>query len=169
MSRARLPTRWRAGRSPISASRSQARSAVRSAARWCVARSAACCGDERPVLPHVMSQTSNGLRLPSLRAPLDVLLLVCCVVLTAFVLGPELVGNGKTKDGVRGYGAGQQVLHGKAFYPSDINDYFAFIYPPLPAVLLAIPSWFGKPFLFTCLSLLNCAAWWLTAQFSNAL
>jgi Glycosyltransferase family 87 len=116
-----------------------------------------------------MSQTSNGLRLPSLRAPLDVLLLVCCVVLTAFVLGPELVGNGKTKDYVLWYWAGQQVLHGKDLYPSDINDYFAFIYPPLPAVLLAIPSWFGKPFLFTCLSLLNCVAWWATAQFSNAL
>jgi hypothetical protein len=98
-----------------------------------------------------------------------VLFLVCCVVLTAFVLGPEIVGNGKTKDYVLWYWAGQQVLHGKDLYPSDINNYFAFIYPPLPAVLLALPSWFGKPFLFTSLSLLNCVAWWATAQFSHAL
>ena len=121
------------------------------------------------VPPRVTSQTPNGLRLPSLRAPLDVLFLVCCVVLTAFVLGPELVGSGKTKDYVLWYWAGQQVLHGKDLYPSDPNDYFAFIYPPLPAVLLAAPSWFGKLFLYACLALLNCAAWWLTAQFSNAL
>jgi Glycosyltransferase family 87 len=117
----------------------------------------------------VALQTSNGLRLPSLRAPLDVLFLVCCIVLTAFVLGPEIFGRGKTKDYVLWYWAGQQVLQGRDLYPSDPNDYFAFIYPPLPAVLLAIPSWFGKPFLYTCLSVLNCAAWWLTAQFANAL
>ncbi len=117
----------------------------------------------------MISQSSNGLRLPSLRAPLDVLFLVCCVVLTAFVLGPELFGSGKTKDYVLWYWAGQQVLQGKDLYPSDPNDYFAFIYPPLPAVLLAPPSWFGKLFLYTCLALLNCAAWWMTAQFSNAL
>jgi Glycosyltransferase family 87 len=117
----------------------------------------------------VTEETSNGLRLPSLRAPLDVLFLVCCVVLTAFVLGPEIFGSGKTKDYVLWYWAGQQVLHGKDLYPSDPNDYFAFIYPPLPAVLLAIPSWFGKLFLYACLALLNCAAWWMTGQFSNAL
>jgi hypothetical protein len=121
------------------------------------------------VLPRVSSKTSDGLRLPSLRAPLDVLFLVCCFVLTAFVLGPEIVGSGKTKDYVLWYWAGQQVLHGKDLYPSDPNDYFAFIYPPLPAVLLALPSWFGKVFLYTSLALLNCAAWWLTAQLSNAL
>jgi glycosyl transferase family 87 len=117
----------------------------------------------------VALQPSNGLRFPSLRAPLDVLFLVCCVVLTGFVLGPEVFGHGKTKDYVLWYWAGQQVLHGKDLYPSDPSDYFAFIYPPLPAVLLAIPSWFGKLFLYTSLSLFNCAAWWLTAQFSNAL
>ena len=43
-SRARSPTRWSAGSLPISANRSAARSAVRSAARWCAARSADCCG-----------------------------------------------------------------------------------------------------------------------------
>ena len=121
------------------------------------------------VLPRVSSKTSDGLRLPSLRAPLDVLFLVCCFVLTAFVLGPEIFGSGKTKDYVLWYWAGQQVLHGKDLYPSDPNDYFAFIYPPLPAVLLALPSWFGKVFLYTGLALLNCAAWWLTAQLANAL
>ncbi len=109
------------------------------------------------------------LKYPSLRAPLDVLFLVCCIALTADVLGPEIWGNGKTKDYPLWYWAGQQVLRGGDLYPSDPNAHFAFIYPPLPAVLLAIPSYFGKIALYTCLSLLNAVAWWTTAQLSNAM
>jgi hypothetical protein len=109
------------------------------------------------------------LRYPSLRAPLDILFLVCCIVLTADVLGPEIWGHGKTKDYPLWFWAGQQVLQGNNLYPSDPNAYFGFIYPPLPAVLLAIPSYFGKIPLYIILSLLNAGAWWLTAQFSNAM
>jgi hypothetical protein len=109
------------------------------------------------------------LRYPSLRAPLDILFLVCCVALTADVLVPEIWGNGKTKDYPLWFWAGQQVLQGGDLYPSDPNAYFDFIYPPLPAVLLALPSYFGKVPLYLCLSLLNAAAWWITAQLSNAM
>ena len=42
------------------------------------------------------SRKSNVMRLPSLRAPLEVLFLFCCVLLTAFVLVPEILGSGKT-------------------------------------------------------------------------
>ncbi len=109
------------------------------------------------------------LRAPSLRAPLDILFLVCCLVLTADVLVPEIFGNGKTKDYALWYWAGQQVLHGGDLYPHSAAEQFPFIYPPLPAVLLAIPSWFGKVPLYLGLSILNAVAWWLTAQFSNAM
>jgi hypothetical protein len=109
------------------------------------------------------------LRYPSLRAPLDLLFLACCIVLTADVLAPEIWGSGKTKDYPLWFWAGQQVLQGRDLYPSDPKAYFEFIYPPLPAVLLAIPSYFGKIPLYICLSLLNVVAWWMTAQFSNAL
>jgi len=85
------------------------------------------------------------LRWPSLRAPLEVLFLFCCVVLTAFVLVPEIWGSGKTKDYPLWYWAGQQVLHGARLYPIDGRS-FEFIYPPLSAVLLAIPAWFGKEY-----------------------
>ena len=61
------------------------------------------------------------------------------------------------------------MLHGGNLYPSDPNAYFEFIYPPLPAVLLAIPAYFGKLTLYVCLSVLNAVAWWMTAQFSNAM
>jgi len=104
-----------------------------------------------------------------LRAPLDVLFLVCCIALTADVLGPEIFGNGKTKDYPLWFWAGQQVLHGSDLYPSDPNGYFDFLYPPLSAILLAIPSYFGKIPLYICLSVLNAVAWWMTAQLSNAM
>ena len=106
------------------------------------------------------------LRYPSWRAPLDWLFLLCVILLTADVLVPEIFGNGKTKDYPLWYWAGQQVLHGGDLYPSYP---FEFIYPPLPAVLLAIPAWFGKIPLYLCLCLVNAVAWWMTAQFSNAM
>ena len=101
--------------------------------------------------------------------PVDILFFICCVLLVGDVLVPELFGSGKTKDYPLWFWAGQQVLHGKELYPSDPNSYFDFIYPPLPAVLLAIPAWFGKVALYACLSLLNVAAWWVTAQLSHAM
>ena len=110
-----------------------------------------------------------ALRFPSLRAPLDVLFLLCCIVLTADVLVPEIWGNGKTKDYPLWYWAGQQVLSGGNLYPADFGKIFDFIYPPLPAVLLALPAWFGKIPLYVCLSLLNVVAWWMAGQFSNAM
>jgi hypothetical protein len=116
-----------------------------------------------------MSIKSSPFRWPSLRAPVDILFLVCCIVLTADVLVPEIWGNGKTKDYPLWFAAGQQVLQGKALYPSDPRAYFDFIYPPLPAVLLAIPAWFGKIPLYLCLSFLNAAAWWITALLSHAM
>ncbi|HEY3677830.1 MAG TPA: glycosyltransferase family 87 protein, partial [Bradyrhizobium sp.] len=109
------------------------------------------------------------LRSPSLRAPLDILFLLCCVALTIDVLGPEIWGHGKTKDYPLWFWAGQQILQGKDLYPDDPTVYFQFIYPPLPAILLAIPAYFGKIALYTCLSLLNVVAWWMTGQFSNAM
>ena len=111
----------------------------------------------------------GALRTLSLRAPLDLLFLLCCFILAADVLGPEIFGHGKTKDYGLWYWAGQQVLKGGPLYPGDIHEYFEFIYPPLPAILLAIPSWFGKIALYTVLSILNIVAWWYTGMLSNAM
>jgi hypothetical protein len=109
------------------------------------------------------------LRWPSFRRPLDVLFLAACVLLTADVLVPEIWGHGKTKDYPLWYSVGQQVLQGGDLYPKESNDSFAFLYPPLSAILLAIPSYFGKIPLYLALCLLNAAAWWMTAQLSNAM
>ena len=109
------------------------------------------------------------LRYPSLRSPLDILFLVTCIVLTADVLVPEIWGHGKTKDYALWFWAGHQVLQGKDLYLRGADGYLEYIYPPLPAILLAIPSYFGKIPLYLGLSFLNAAAWWITGQLSNAL
>jgi Glycosyltransferase family 87 len=117
----------------------------------------------------VISKEASPPRYPSLRSPVDVLFLVCCVLLIGDVLVPEIFFIGKTKDYPLWFWAGQQVLHGKDLYPSDPHTQFKFIYPPLPAVLLALPAWFGKIALYTCLSLVNVVAWWVSAQLSHAM
>ena len=109
------------------------------------------------------------LRWPSLRQPLDVLFLLTCVLLTADVLVPEIFGRGKTKDYALWFWAGQQVLHGAPLYEAKTNGALDFIYPPLSAILLALPSWFGKIPLYLLLSILNSAAWAITSQLSNAM
>jgi hypothetical protein len=117
----------------------------------------------------VTAEKASLPRYPSLRMPVDIIFFICCALLIGDVLVPEIFGSGKTKDYPLWFWAGQQVLHGKELYPSDPSSYFDFIYPPLPAVLLAIPAWFGKVALYTCLSLLNVVAWWVTAQLSHAM
>ena len=109
------------------------------------------------------------LRWPSLRRPLDVLFIVVCIGLTADVLVPEIWGNGKTKDYALWYWAGQQVLNGSDLYLRMTRGTLDFIYPPLSALLLAIPSYFGKVPLYLCLSLVNIVAWWMTAQYAHAM
>src|SRR5882724_344491 len=148
--------------------------------RHCLRQAQSACARERSdEAIHLAAERKNErfsdvrnervLRYPSLRAPLDILFLVCCVALTADVLVPEIWGNGKTQDYPLWYWAGQQVLGGKNLYPDNPAYYFEFIYPPLSAVLLAIPNWFGKIPLYLCLSLLNIVAWWMTAQYSHAM
>jgi hypothetical protein len=79
------------------------------------------------------------LRWPSLRQPLDVLFLFTCLVLTAVVLVPEIFGHGKSKDYGLWFWAGQQVLHGGDLYAGMTDGALDFIYPPPPAIMLAIP------------------------------
>jgi hypothetical protein len=101
--------------------------------------------------------------------PVRFLFCFCCIVLTAFVLVPELFFGGKTKDYGLWFRAGQQVLQGGGLYDDASSGYMSFIYPPFSAVLLAIPSWFGKIPLYVFLSIVNSAAWWAVARLSNAM
>ncbi|MES2197003.1 MAG: glycosyltransferase family 87 protein [Pseudomonadota bacterium] len=92
-----------------------------------------------------------------------------CLLFTADVLVPEIWGNGKTKDYALWYWAGQQVVHGGPLYERMSSATLDFIYPPPAAMLLAIPTLFGKIPFYLFLCVLNAAAWWMTAQFSHAM
>lgn len=109
-------------------------------------------------------------RWPSLRRPMDVLFLIACALLTADVLIPEIFGHGKTKDYILWHWAGQQVLRGAPLYDATAADGgLRFIYPPFAAVLLALPSWFGKIPFYLGLCVVNSVAWTLTSQLCNAM
>lgn len=109
------------------------------------------------------------LKWPSLRRYLDLVFILGCLLLIAVVLVPEIFGSGKTKDYRLWYWVGQQVLQGKDLYPTSGSGTFEYLYPPFPAVLLAIPSYFGKIFLYLVLSLIGVVAWWMAIQLSNAM
>lgn len=93
---------------------------------------------------------------------------MACVGLIADIIVPELL-NGKTKDYPLWFETAQLVLHGGDIYPKNLAGVFKFIYPPFPAILLALPSYFGKIPFYVLLGLLNAAAWWMTILLSNAL
>jgi len=57
-------------------------------------------------------------------------------------------------------------LQGRDLYPHDPSNSSI---RRCPAILLAIPAYFGKIALYTFLSFFNVVAWWMTAQFSNAM
>ena len=106
---------------------------------------------------------------PSLRSPVGALFIVGSLVLTLFVLVPELWDGGKTKDYPMWFWVGQQVLHGGDIYAGGASGVFRYLYPPLSAILLAIPAFFGKIPLYLMLCALNAAAWWITIELCNAM
>jgi hypothetical protein len=79
------------------------------------------------------------------------------------------VRQGKTKDYGLWYWAGAAGSERGSALSRQRRWVFRFIYPPLPAILLAIPSWFGKIPLYIVLSVLNALAWWFTGTFSDVM
>ncbi len=100
---------------------------------------------------------------------MDVLFLLACLLLIADVLVPEIWGSGKSKDYSLWFWAGEQIRYGQPLYERMTRGTFDFIYPPVSAILLALPTWFGKAPFYFFLSLLNVAAWWITGELSNAM
>ena len=64
------------------------------------------------------------------------------------------------------YQAGQTVLHGDGIYPH--GQIFPFMYPPMCALMLAVPAFFGKAMLILILSSVNTVAWLLCISFTSA-
>jgi glycosyl transferase family 87 len=65
------------------------------------------------------------------------------------------------------YQTGQMVLHGSEIYPHGQS--FPFMYPPICALMLAVPAFFGKAALILILSVVNTVAWLLCIWFTSAL
>jgi hypothetical protein len=65
------------------------------------------------------------------------------------------------------YQAGQTILHGGEIYPR--GQIFPFMYPPMCALMLAVPAFFGKAVLILILSSINTLGWLLCIWFTNAL
>ena len=65
------------------------------------------------------------------------------------------------------YQAGQTVLHGGEIYPH--GQIFPFMYPPMCALMLGVPAFFGKAMMILILSSVNTVAWLLCIWFTSAL
>ncbi len=97
------------------------------------------------------------------------LFLLVSVALLAVPMIPELLGSGKNKDYPLWYFVGQRVLAGGPIYVIEPDGRLDFLYTPFAALLLAIPSYFGKPALVAMLACTTLASWWADIRLSNRL
>jgi hypothetical protein len=81
------------------------------------------------------------------------------LILATYVLVPDLLGHGKTKDYILWYTTGQRVLHHAEIYQDGTCGGFSFIYTPFTAVLLSPLALFGRTGMDILLVLLNIVSW----------
>ena len=91
------------------------------------------------------------------------------IVLAAFAIGPELFGQGKTKDYPLWFWVGRQILSGGDIYSASPGGGFRFIYPPFAALLMAPLSALGRAPMYASLVVANIAAWWACLTLSARL
>ncbi|THD47630.1 MAG: DUF2029 domain-containing protein [Bradyrhizobium sp.] len=91
------------------------------------------------------------------------------LVLIAVPLVRELRGPPGKYDYPLWRWAGGQVLAGGDLYPADPHAWFAFLYPPFAAVLLAPLSLYGVAFLMLCIGLAYAASFGIAVKLSNRL
>jgi glycosyl transferase family 87 len=106
-----------------------------------------------------------------LEAPRTRFLLRVLFITTAitFTLIPPIrfLRSGTDMDYRTWYQVGQTFLHGEEIYPH--GQAFPFMYPPICALMLAVPAFFGKAVMILILSLANTVAWLLCIAFTSAL
>jgi Glycosyltransferase family 87 len=106
-----------------------------------------------------------------LEAPRTRFLLRVLFITTAitFTLIPPIrfLRSGTDMDYRTWYQVGQTVLDGDEIYPH--GQAFPFMYPPICALMLAVPAFFGKAVMILILSLANTVAWLLCIAFTSAL
>jgi hypothetical protein len=84
-------------------------------------------------------------------------------------LVPEIFGHGKTMDYPLWFAVGQRMLQGGPVYLVSPGGRLDFLYTPFVALLLAVPSYFGKTVLVATLACAALASWWSAIWLSNRL
>lgn len=82
---------------------------------------------------------------------------------------PEIFGHGKTMDYPLWFSVGQRMLQGGPVYLASPSGRLDFLYTPFAALLLAIPSYFGKTALVVTLACTTLASWWGAIWLSSRL
>jgi hypothetical protein len=100
---------------------------------------------------------------------LPALYVYASLILVAVPLVREWSGPTNKYDYPLWYWAGKQVLAGRDLYPTDPGAWFAFIYPPLAAVLLAPLCIFGFAFSILCIGLIYAASFGISLKLSDRL
>jgi hypothetical protein len=80
----------------------------------------------------------------------------------------QFSGHLNSQDYPLWFTVGQRVLQNGPIYPTQHGE-FDFLYPPFAALLLAIPSYFGRPVLVVAMATATLASWWLSIYLSNRL
>src|SRR6476659_6407864 len=128
------------------------------------------CLDEALTQSHDVIARLTGLA-KRLEAPRTELFLRVLFITTAITFTSipfiRFLRSGTDMDYRTWYQAGQTVLRGGEIYPH--GQTFPFMYPPMCALMLAVPAFFGKAMLILILSSVNTVAWLLCISFTSAL
>jgi hypothetical protein len=109
---------------------------------------------------------AKRLEAPRTRFFLCVLFITTAVIFTLIPF-ERFLRSGTDMDYRTWYQAGQTVLQGGEIYPQ--GQTFPFMYPPMCALMLAVPAFLGKAALILILSSVNTVAWFLCIWFTSAL
>jgi hypothetical protein len=96
------------------------------------------------------------------------LFLAASLALLAEPIVPQLFGHDKGMDYATWFSAGRRMLQGGPTYPTA-EGRLGFLYTPFAALLMAIPSYFGKTALVVTLACTTLAGWWIAICLSNRL
>lgn len=104
------------------------------------------------------------------RRRLGLLFAVACAILAAVAFAPVVFGHGGGKDYPLWYRIGRRVLKGDDLYaPHGGHPAFAFLYPPVAALLLAPFSLMGPVGSRLAIVLVNIASWWAAIRLADRL
>ncbi len=113
-----------------------------------------------PASDDALGETIAGVRRTLGRSPwIGAAFVALGLAFLADIVGPQLLGHGKTKDFSLWYFTGRAVLEGRPIYTDFQGEHVYFLYPPFAAILLALPAALGRLGDYAALGLMNWLAW----------